>query len=89
MKRILILSLLFGISCSEYISPRHKCYLDNSCNTAVMDCLMGAELLKTLLDSNPQTSTSQNPILSIFYNPLFCVDAKQTCVNDCDTSHPF
>ncbi|EMN92000.1 hypothetical protein LEP1GSC108_0415 [Leptospira weilii str. UI 13098] len=50
---------------------------------------MGAELLKTLLDSNPQTSTSQNPILSIFYNPLFCVDAKQTCVNDCDTSHPF
>ncbi|ASV10500.1 LA_0364 family Cys-rich lipoprotein [Leptospira santarosai] len=89
MKKVIFLSLFFYISCNEYTSLRQKCYMENSCDTAVQDCVIGANLIQGLLNRDSTSSQNQNSIFSVLYSPLICINAKQTCENDCNRTHPF
>ncbi|EMO52550.1 LA_0364 family Cys-rich lipoprotein [Leptospira noguchii] len=34
-------------------------------------------------------SNSSSSLLSLFYNPLFCIGSKASCEADCDKKHPY
>ncbi|EMI66036.1 hypothetical protein LEP1GSC076_0651 [Leptospira sp. Fiocruz LV4135] len=42
-----------------------------------------------MLNSDSTSSQNQNSIFSVLYSPLICINAKQNCENDCNTTHPF
>ncbi|WP_407936761.1 LA_0364 family Cys-rich lipoprotein [Leptospira santarosai] len=89
MKKVMFLCLLFLIGCNEYFLTRQKCYSENSCDTAVEDCLIGINLGIAFLKSNSTSHQNQISMISDLFSPILCINAKHNCESNCNATHPF
>ncbi|EKR75204.1 hypothetical protein MAL08_16080 [Leptospira noguchii] len=99
---LVLVATLFASQCSE-LSPRQKCYEDNYCKSADSDCIAASILITSLFENSNSkgnngttnggntttNSNSSSSLLSLFYNPLFCIGSKASCEADCDKKHPY
>jgi hypothetical protein len=84
IKDLILLGMLFCLSCGAPFSPRSNCLERNKCSTIEGECILRNDLYYKFMTSSPEYS---NQDLAILTNS--CTGLKNKCRKNCESGTIF